>query len=62
MLSLSASDKSLLLGALDTEAARMKRAINTNPNQSIKEILAGQLAELHALSGRVHNEVVKEAK
>lgn len=62
-MNLNASDKELLISALDTEAARLKRAANTSPNAAIKEILGNQLASLHALSGRFHNEpVVKEGK
>ena len=59
---LSAADKLLLISALDTEAARLKRASNAASNPSIKDILGGQLAEVNSLAGRVHNEPAKEVK
>lgn len=56
---LSKDDKVLLLRALSTEAARVRRAVNAESNQAIKEILAGQEQAVQALYGRVHNEVAK---
>jgi len=62
-MNLSSADKLLLISALDTEAARLKRAANSTSNPSIKDILGGQLSEVNALAARVHNEpAVKEGK
>ena len=62
-MNLSADDKKLLVASLETESAKTKRAMNAASNQSIKEILGAQLANIHSLAGRVHNEpVVKEGK
>lgn len=52
-------DKQLLLSALVTEQARLKRSINVSPNQAIKEILGVELANSLALTGRLTNEVCK---
>ena len=56
---ISLKDKILLNGALDTEIARVKRAINSEKTQAIKEIHGAMLADLQGLLGRVVNEVAK---
>lgn len=56
---LTSSDKILLNGALETEIARVKRAINSEKSQAIREIHGSMLAQLQGLVGRVANEVVK---
>lgn len=58
-MNLNTAEKLLLISALDTEAARLKRAANAASNPSIKEILGGQLADVNALAARVHNEPAK---
>jgi len=55
----TAAEKALLIGACETEQKRMARAINANPNQSIKEIMFADLRALQAVQSRVANEVVK---
>lgn len=57
-MKISSSDKILLVGSLETEVARVKRAINAEKSQPIKEIHAAMLAQLQGLIGRVANEVV----
>lgn len=59
-MNLSSNDKSLLLVAIDTEVAKIKRAINATFNQSIKEILQGDINQYISLSGRISNEVPKD--
>lgn len=62
-MNLTAKDKELLVSALETETAKVKRAINAASNQSIKEILGAQVSDLQSLVGRVYNEpAVKEVK
>lgn len=56
---ISKEDKVILLKALSTEQARVRRAINAESNMSIKEILRGSEEAIQALYGRVHNEVAK---
>lgn len=56
---LNAKDKELMLSALQTESARVKRAMNSSANQSIKEIHQAQLFDLQELVGRVSKEPVK---
>jgi len=56
---ITSSDKILLVGALETELARVKRAINAEKSQPIKEIHAAMQAQLQGLVGRVANEVTK---
>lgn len=56
---LNAKDKELMLSALQTETARVKRAMNSSANQSIKEIHQAQLFDLQELVGRVSKEPVK---
>lgn len=58
-MELTVSDKQLLLQALNTEASRLKRGVNTACNQSIKEILQNQLFDLQDLTGRVSKEPPK---
>lgn len=57
-MKISSSDKILLVGSLETEVARVKRAINAEKSQPIKEIHASMLAQLQGLIGRVASEVV----
>lgn len=56
---LSKADKTLLLMCIQTEAARLKRAINASPNQAIRELLDADLGNLRGLEGRVIQEPVK---
>lgn len=55
-MKLSSSDKILLDAALQTELARVKRAINAEKSQAIKEIHGQMQAQLHDLIGRVSKE------
>lgn len=57
-MKISSSDKILLVGALETELARVKRAINKEKSQAIKEIHSAMQSQLQGLIGRVSNEVV----
>lgn len=52
-------DKELVQRSIQTEAARVRRSMNAASNQSIREILQGELGELQALEGRVVQEVAK---
>lgn len=56
---INAAEKSLLLTALETEQARLKRSINAEKSQAIREIHSKTLGDVTALHGRVYNEVVK---
>lgn len=56
---ITSSDKILLVGAIETELARVKRAINAEKSQPIKEIHGQMQAQLQSLLGRVANEVTK---
>lgn len=56
---LSKDDRVLLMLALHTEQQKVKRAINAETNQAIREILDVKLQALVALHGRVYNEVAK---
>lgn len=58
-MQLAKDDKKLLLESLETETARVKRAVNAATNQSIKEILSAHQQALQALYGRVSQEVAK---
>jgi len=61
-MQLTSDDKGIMLTALQTEHARLKRAINAEKNLQIKEILAAREAATLAFYGRVSNEPVKESK
>lgn len=61
-MKVNAIEKSILLNALETEASRVKRSINVQVNQSIKEILSADLAAINALAGRLSNEPVEVSK
>jgi len=52
-------DKELLLRSIETEQARVRRAINAEKSQAIREIHSVLLSDLTALHGRVYNEVAK---
>lgn len=56
---LNAFEKSILLTALETEQARLKRSINAEKSQPIREIHSQTLGAVTALHGRVYNEVPK---
>lgn len=56
---ISKDDRLLLLLALTTEQARVKRAISAESSQAIREIHDQKLQALVALQGRVFNEVAK---
>ena len=58
-MNLSKEDKAYLVRALETEKSRVKRAMNSAANLSIKEILQKDFADLESLSGRVFSEVAK---
>lgn len=58
-MNLSKEDKAYLVRALETEKSRVKRAMNSAANLSIKEILQKDFADLESLSGRLFNEVAK---
>lgn len=55
----SAKDKELLLRSIETEQARVRRAINAEKSQAIREIHSTLLGDLTAIHGRVYNEVAK---
>lgn len=61
-MNLNLDEKTILLVALETEHARLKRAINAEKTQAIKEILSARQSATLALFGRVSNEPVKEGK
>ncbi|WNK13383.1 MAG: hypothetical protein [Microvirus sp.] len=56
-MKLTLKDKTMLSGALDTEVARVRRAINAERSQAIKELHQMTLNDLLALQGRVSVEV-----
>ena len=58
-MNVNKSDKEILLQALDTELARLKRAVNAEKNLPIKEILQGRIGEVMAVLGRVSQEPAK---
>lgn len=57
-MKLNVEDKKLIVAALETQIAKVKRQIVASSNQSIKEILEGQRLSLVALVGRVSQEPV----
>ena len=58
-MNLNKSDKVVLQAALETEEARIKRAINAQSNQGIKELMQAELVLVRELQGRVSQEVAK---
>jgi len=58
-MQLSKEDRNILLRGLITEEARLKRAINAESNQSIKEILDADRQKVIMFRGRVFNEVAE---
>lgn len=58
-MQLSQMEKDMLDTALDTEISRVKRAINAEKNQSIKEILSAQMRDYEMLRGRISKEPAK---
>lgn len=58
-MTINKESKRILLAALETEALRVKRAINASNNQAIKEILNIELQSIKELFGYLQNEVVK---
>lgn len=59
IMNLNARDKEILSSALETEIARIRRAINSEKSMAIREIHYATLADVQAIAGRVSNEVVK---
>lgn len=57
-MKLTLKDKIILIGACETEEARLKRAINTEKIQAVKEMRGLMLNDLRDIVGRLHNEVV----
>lgn len=51
-------EKGLLLSALETELARLKRAANAQKSEGIRELLAVEVVAVQALIGRVSQEPV----
>lgn len=49
----NASERDLLVRAVVTEMARVKRSVNATTNQSIKEILNSEVLLLNSLEGRL---------
>lgn len=58
-MNISKEDKLYLLNALETEQARLKRSMNAEKSQQIKEIHQFNLQRITELHGRVFNEVPK---
>lgn len=57
-MKINVDDKKLIVAALETQIAKVKRQIVASSNQSIKEILEGQRLSLVALVARVSQEPV----
>ena len=61
-MKINLAEKILIVGSLETEMARVKRAINAEKSQAIKEIHNSMLQTLVVLIGRVSNEPVEVSK
>lgn len=61
-MSFTKKDRELLSSAFTTECARVKRAMNTASNQSIKEIYQADLHSLSELEGRILSVMVEKTK
>ena len=59
IMTLSMGEKAMLLTSLETEMARLRRAINSEVNDRIKVLMRESLAEHLALRSRVEAEVAK---
>lgn len=57
-MKINSAEKGLLMQALETEQARVKRQINAEKNQAIKELHQSTLNSVVVLIGRVSQEPV----
>lgn len=59
-MKLNEQDKKILESALQTEEARMRRAVNACKSIQIAEILSKEIQDLRSLAGRIVNEPVEK--